>query len=691
LHRTSAAVTAAISTAAVSGCPASQTAPSANPSVKQSQHEALRRADRADALLKSAVRQLSDLPAGVDTELRQPQVVLDASKSSDGQDVLAVFLRNPSVPDGPVNVVSVPAKNSRFRALGVKPGDILKYYVLEDETVDDESRAAGFTQRRAMELIVAQVVDDETLLVETGLNMEVPNPERIEIWRFVDERQREIHRQLVQYQTYRLPPLGWEPSPDSKTLDQIVVLLNQWLRQSNPQVDWRIEPLLQSLPPELLSDTQLAPRLSSQALEATVFEPHEGRLLQEAVWHRDIARWARGESFNNVDRAAALFDWTVRNVQLDADEAALPHRPWKVLAFGRGTAEQRAWVFALLCRQLGLDVVVLAIPPAAAENNADSIAAAQSTSEAFQFWLPALVDNGQLYLFDARLGLPVPGPKGEGVATLQQVQADDALLRQLDLPDEPYPVSTDRVSHLAAWIVADPFELTKRARLVDGQLTGDNRVVLSVDATAQADQLKSVRRVAKVQLWELPFRTLRDQLTLENTSGNPARSREVFAFESFAVRPVLWKARTRHFQGRREVVDDEKSKGADEAIDDHREAAQLYTDKSVRPTDRAIAQTPSGEQRVNSSAKLDATYWVGLLLFGDGKYDVAAPWLSRPELRAEDSRWKFGASYNLARTYEAQGKIDEAVALLEADVSPQRHGNLLRARRLKSQPAKTSE
>ena len=64
---------------------------------------------------------------------------------------------------------------------------------------------------------------------------------------------------------------------------------------------------------------------------------------------------------------------------------------------------------------------------------------------------------------------------------------------------------------------------------------------------------------------------------------------------------------------------------------------------------------------------------------------------TRPELQAAGSRWTFGARYNLARTWEAQGKIEEAVALLEADTSPQRHGNLLRAKRLKSQPEKTSQ
>ena len=78
-------------------------------------------------------------------------------------------------------------------------------------------------------------------------------------------------------------------------------------------------------------------------------------------------------------------------------------------------------------------------------------------------------------------------------------------------------------------------------------------------------------------------------------------------------------------------------------------------------------------------------------MFADGKYDVAASWLKRPELQSSGLRWNFGASYNLARTLEAQGKIEEAVALLESDTSPQRHGNLLRAKRLKSQPEKTSQ
>ena len=172
----------------------------------------------------------------------------------------------------------------------------------------------------------------------------------------------------------------------------------------------------------------------------------------------------------------------------------------------------------------------------------------------------------------------------------------------------------------------------------------------------------------------------------------PARLEEVLAFEPFTTRPLLWKARTRHFQGRRQGDEDRLDSEPSEIIDDHREAAQLYTSKSVRPTDVAIARGGSDDKRrVDAAAKLHATYWVGLLSYDNGKYDVAAHWLGRPELQADDSPWSAGARYNLARTYEAQGKFEEAVGLLEQDASPQKHGNRILALRLKARAAEAEK
>ncbi|MCI0491945.1 MAG: hypothetical protein L0Z07_03295 [Planctomycetes bacterium] len=639
-----------------------------------------RRTDRGESLLNAAISQLQDLPAYIDTDLRPPVVVLDSTKSGDGQDVLAVCMVHPDVPDGKINYLFANSGNSRFRTLGVKPGDTLKYYVL----LDEESMATGIAQEVAMELTVAQILNENTLLVEGGLSQPVLEPAKIEVWRYVDDRLAEINRQLDRYVKRRPPPIGWEPSPADQVLSQIVVRLNQWLRQNEPKTDWQIDPLIETLDESLARDELLKPFISQEALAGPFFQPHEGRLMQEAVWLRDIASWAHGDSLDAVDRAAALFDWTVRNIQLDEDQLAnsAPHRPWQTLLYGHGTAEERAWVFAQLCRHMGLDVVILAVaPPGTVPASSEATA---------KFWLPALVDDGQLYLFDARLGLAIPGPRGEGIATLEQTRADDTLLRQLDVDESSYPMTAERLKQVEALVVADPFSLTRRANQVDSKLAGDDKLLLSATPNELAGRLKTSTGSVTVRLWDFPFRTLRDQLKLGTSARRGEdRLREAIAFEPFAWRPKLWKARALHFQGRRQLARREDDKTGpqteDELIDDHREAGQLYLDPSVRVPDRQMTPTEGKEKRrVDRAVKLGATYWVGLLAFDDGKYEVAADWLSRPELAAEDSPWVSGALYNLARTYETQGKIAEAVQLLEEDRSPQRHGNRFRAKWLKS-------
>jgi tetratricopeptide (TPR) repeat protein len=219
---------------------------------------------------------------------------------------------------------------------------------------------------------------------------------------------------------------------------------------------------------------------------------------------------------------------------------------------------------------------------------------------------------------------------------------------------------------------------------LETKLTGDDHLVLTSNPSQLAAKLKEVPGMTVVKLWDVPFRTLHDQLNL----GKAARHQEALAFEPFAHRPALWKARTRHFQGRR----DANAKSQDEAIDDHREAAKFYTDKTVRPPDRQIARTTSSEKRrVETTAKSAATYWLGLLSFDEGKYDVAADWLGSAELSEKESPWSAGARYNLARTLEAQSRFDEAAKILNDDTSPQQHGNRIRAKRLQALAEKAKE
>ncbi len=644
---------------------------SASTTTRHEQQQRFRQGEKNDALLQAAATQLNDLPAAVDTELRPPIVILDSRKSTDNKDVLATCESNPAMPDSGFNVIRVTTGNGRFRGLDVKSGDVLKYYILEDKTVDIDSQKEGLSKQLAMDLKVAQVIDNDTLLLENGLNQPVDPPRKIEIWRNVSDRLIDIHQKLSIYQVYRKPPVGWEPAPDDLVLTQVMAWLNQWVRQSDPKTDWRLDPLLKTLPAELSSDQALAEFISPQALTDRAFNSYESRLIQEAVWLRDISRWAHGDRFDDLSRVSALFDWTVRNIQLDSDENAIPHRPWQTLLFGRGTAEQRAWVFAGLCRQQGLDVVMLA-PSAAAGTDGKST----TKSASAKYWLAAVLSEGQLYLFDVRLGLPIPGPGGKGIATLEQVRKDDSLLRQLDLENEKYPLTSTGLKNVDIDLVADPFSLSRRASQMETNLSGDNRMILAVTPSKLADRLKQISGVTTVRLWGFPFQTLQGQLKI----GKSAREDEALAFEPFAMRPGLWRGRVLHFQGRHQDALGETLNRKE------KKSSEGYLSRSVRPTDKTIAAaTNDDERRVEITTKRDAAYWVGLMALDDGKYAVAATWLSRPALTAADSPWLFGANYNLARALEGLGKVEEAIALLEHDTSPQQHGNKLRARRLRSQ------
>jgi hypothetical protein len=75
-----------------------------------------------------------------------------------------------------------------------------------------------------------------------------------------------------------------------------------------------------------------------------------------------------------------------------------------------------------------------------------------------------------------------------------------------------------------------------------------------------------------------------------------------------------------------------------------------------------------------------------VLSFDRGNYDSAVQWLGDMLPNIENhGLWQYGARYNLARSYEASGKVQLAIETLEStpQKSPQRHGNLLRARQLR--------
>ncbi|HMO84773.1 MAG TPA: hypothetical protein PKC18_07630, partial [Lacipirellulaceae bacterium] len=340
---------------------------------------------------------------------------------------------------------------------------------------------------------------------------------------------------------------------------------------------------------------------------------------------------------------------------------------------GHGTAEHRGWVFAELCRQQGIEVV--ALQPRGGPST--------------PLLMGALVD-GQLYLFDPALGLPLPGAEG-GVASLAAIAEQPDLLRQLDLPGGPaYPLTAEQLADVEALVIASPLQLARRSARLERALEGEEFVKLAADASAIAERATALPHVAAASLWTRPFQAVVDEFTARPSVRRLATAE----FEPFAQRPLLWKARILHFQGNKQVRADQRSDPLAEPRLGHNMAVQLYQDRTVRPPDSLLAPLEQAKQAVYQRAKAASSYWVALLSYDLGRHDIAASWLRERTLDREPrGTWAPGARYNLARTYEAQGRLADAITLLRSDPrdAPQRTGNLIRAQQLEARLKQASQ
>lgn len=480
----------------------------------------------------------------------------------------------------------------------------------------------------------------------------------------------------------------------AQIFSQICDRLNQWYLQEKPQFHWQVDPLVADLPDDIKNLAAV------KLLDSTQYRlPDDGWCLQEAVWLRDISTAARADQFEDLAVAERLFDWTVRNIQLEPDadsDSAIRYRPFETLLRGRGTAAERAWLFILLARQQGLDVVMLALTDDAGKNE--------------RLWLPALLSGGELYLFDARLGLPIPGPEGRGVATLSQAADNDQLLRRLDLDEaHPYPVRAADLKHVVALVEASPASLSRRMGLVESRLAGKQKMGLASPGSALAERVKKVPHIAQARLWTLPFEVALWQSKQGEKSA--ATNREMLLFREiptqahgrageplvdskgqpiFFPQPTLMTARKLHFKGQYDGDEGAKFyylrvRPTDTSI----EAFKLPPDVVQQIPKESLARIEAAQVLLMRRAKQSASYWLGLVHFEQKNYLEAIDFLNNRTLKATpNGPWSAGARYNLARAYEAAGKLDTAIEVLESDKdSPQSHGNQLRARWLKEKEA----
>jgi hypothetical protein len=202
--------------------------------------------------------------------------------------------------------------------------------------------------------------------------------------------------------------------------------------------------------------------------ENSSYTPLDSRYLDERLLLRDAAQTLvvketglDGKPLvpSPVERASATFRWVMRQVR--PGSVRTPSEQWKeplppafALRRGWGDMMERALVFLAMLEQ-----------DAGPERLRGCLLAVAGPNKEPQLWAcGVVVDDGKdVYLFDPRLGLPLPGPGGEGVATLAAVTKDPAILARLDAgPDNRYDVTAERARTAEALVVLSLTALAPR-------------------------------------------------------------------------------------------------------------------------------------------------------------------------------------------------------------------------------------
>jgi len=520
---------------------------------------------------------------------------------------------------------------------------------------------------------------------------------------------------------------NFEAYDEDRARSQCQFSLTQWLKTEPVIEGWTSDPMLE----DLSEFEQKLPHIES--IQQTGIAIVDVEYLVGCARLRDAAKYVTTElrdpsvenwlpkeegkkSFVDGDpqlaSAARLFDWTVRQIDLDplldhpddegaavgveVEETPAPRRgiagpgymatPANALWTGHGDAIQRARVFIQLCRQIGIDACMLGFDDGLKQSRVRP-------------WCAAVAIDNQLYLFDTSLGLPILNEAGT-VATLAEVKADPKLLRKLDISGAEsftYPVITKQLDQVVALIDADLESMTMRMQMIQERLTGENQMEIYNEPTEIGKRITACEGVEKADLWKTPIETYlfgmgRQTYLSQNREELESHLTENLIFYKTGVAI----GRRFHFQGKLENTPDEKGSKAI-YLDNRNPDSSLEVLRTSRLAQKqvgianSLSRDPEKRKKqldtyIARSAqwKHVAGYCLAQAHYDCGSYEAAGNWFQRVrDATGESFKYAHGANYNFARSEEGQGNYGAARDLLyEDDESPQRHGNLLRARML---------
>jgi hypothetical protein len=428
----------------------------------------------------------------------------------------------------------------------------------------------------------------------------------------------------------------------------------------------------------------LLPRIKEKGindLESPQFQIRDARHIEDCILYNSIATRVAGDG-DDLTRVRRVFDWMVQQIQLVPSGSLAPRkapqakaRPYDVLLRGMATEEddwaERSWLFMALCRQLGVDVGLLSYP---ARLPAFMLRQDESGSKSHVSWICAALIDGNPYLFDTRIGMPIPGPGGRGVATLQDAATDRSILASLELPGGvSYRTSRSDLANAKFRISLDSTlgYLSPRMRELQKDLAGRQRMVLFRDPSevAEAFQQALGPRYGTAELWNMPMEV--EFMLFNNPQFVQATQYAITLFDS---KLPLLEARLMQLRG------------------SLKEAVEKYVGMRFAQDPQAKNGQPIPPQ-IQETIDSYATYFLALAkleladrqnadrLFVQLLRMLPEPVDGQPFTYFRMYRW--GAQSNLGRLHEQGGNLALAVRYYcEPKPTWQMHGDLLRAREL---------
>lgn len=262
--------------------------------------------------------------------------------------------------------------------------------------------------------------------------------------------------------------------------ERAIAVLNEWAEAAKREAEqngtqWaphRSQRLLKSLPKDWVEQATL-----------DKFIQRDGTFIRDCFWANKTAKLAIGNTESEIDRIVNLFYYVVRNVELiPSGRRKVPLVPFDVMVLGRGSVEDRVWIFSELLRQRQIDCVLLT---------------PRGTKASDERWLlVGVLLEDEVYLFDPNLGMPIPADLAQPRSamprqplTLKQAQSAGGLLTAIARDSaNRFTVTASELAAPQVELICSTAILSARMRQLQQQLSGELTAIVSDPLEDSEDQ-----------------------------------------------------------------------------------------------------------------------------------------------------------------------------------------------------------